>query len=68
MLLISKDGQRSKVHEILGRTVLSSDAMDWDENSEEYVTSPNKIYIDGDLTFDQMAEIVDYLRSNEERK
>lgn len=35
----------------------------------EYVECDDRIYIDGNITFDKMAEIVDYLRAcNPEKK
>ena len=66
MLLITKDGQRSKVLEILRRTAMAENTSDWSEEEEDYVEAPNKVYIDGDVTFDQMAEIVDFLRGQSE--
>ena len=68
MLLITKDGQRSKVLEILRRTAMAENTSDWSEEEEDYVEAPNKVYIDGDVTFDQMAEIVDFLRDQLEEK
>lgn len=68
MLLITKDGQREKVLEILRRTAMAENTSDWSEEEEDYVEALNKVYIDGDVTFDQMAEIVDFLRGQSEEK
>ncbi len=64
MLLITKDGQREKILKILKRTAMANSSYDWDNENKNIVLTPNKVYIDGDVTFDQMAEIVDYLRED----
>lgn len=64
MLLITKDGQREKILKILERTAMANSSNEWDDENEDYLPTPNKVYIDGDVTFDQMAEIVDYLRED----
>jgi hypothetical protein len=47
---------------------MAENTSDWSEEEEDYVEAPNKVYIDGDVTFDQMAEIVDFLRGQSEEK
>ena len=42
---------------------------DYDEDKDEFMDYCSSIYIDGDISFDTLAEIVDYLRAcNPEKK
>ena len=36
---------------------------DYDEDKDEFMDYCSSIYIDGDISFDTLAEIVDYLRA-----
>lgn len=42
---------------------------DYDDDKDEFMDYCTSIYIDGDISFDTLAEIVDYLRTcNPEKK
>ena len=36
----------------------------YDDENDNWVIDMSKIYVDGEITFDQMIEVVDYLRGN----
>ena len=58
------DEQNKKVLEILTEDVYTSECGHYDDEGDEYVTEYDKIYIDGNVSYKQMARIVDYLRGN----
>lgn len=63
MLTADTEEKRKKIKEILGQEVYTSQPCDFDDDCND-ITKYERIYIDGDVTYDQMAAIVDYLRNN----
>jgi hypothetical protein len=68
MLEAKTEEQKKKVLEILGTNVRQCNfPLDFNKETDwGYEEFDDRIYLDGGLTFDTMAEIVDYLRKENE--
>jgi len=69
MLRATTEEQKRRVLEIFDIKYKTCCNFQIDLDSEDYSEFDDRIYLDGDITFDKMAEVVDYLRAcNPEKK
>jgi hypothetical protein len=61
-MLKANEEQMKHITEILG-DIYNESVLDYDRETDcGYEEFDDRIYLDGNITFDMMAEIVDYLR------
>ena len=70
MLRATTEEQQAYIDELLKKEdVYHTLCEDYDADKNEFMGYCTYIYIDGDISFDTLAEIVDYLRAcNTEKK
>jgi len=70
MLKATTEEQQAYIDALLKKEdIYHSLYEDYDEDKDEFMDYCSSIYIDGDISFDTLAEIVDYLRAcNPEKK
>jgi hypothetical protein len=68
MLRVKTEEQRKKVLEIFGtHETCCYFHLDFDKETEDgYEECDDRIYLDGNITFDKMREVVEYLRKENE--
>lgn len=69
MLRATTEEQKQRVLEIFDIEYKTCCNFPCDPESDDFSEFDDRIYLDGDITFDKMAAVVDYLRScNSEEK
>lgn len=69
MLRATTEEQKQRVLEIFDIEYKTCCNFPCDPESDDFSEFDDRIYLDGDITFDKMAAVVDYLRScNPEEK
>jgi len=70
MLKATTEEQQAYIDALLKKEdIYHSLYEDYDEDKDEFMDYCSSIYIDGNISFDTLAEIVDYLRAcNPEKK